>query len=1221
MSSALTGDAGVALVQYMAGTRLGWAFRSLPTLDFGVDAEAERIELDRPTGELVGLQIKSGPSHFREPNSGGWIYRPSQRHVDYWTKHSLPIFVILVDLKRNVAYWQAVNADTLHQVGAKTWKMLVPQSQTLDDVTGPIWRDIAQARDRESEQSFDANIERLPPSLRSALTQMAVGTPVAAGRLAHQLVSDEPRVVALDLLECPPSWFLDQAPNTWKILASYCSNHEILGLAAAALERNSAAQPSGDAASLATAALYLSSTNRNRSGELLSAARSLSGDLPLIDIVASLIANPTGTLPQLAHEPAASSEASMRAAYSAYQREKAAREDSISDAIRHGDAAIRLAPDNSGYLLMQVHLYLRRSTGPEAGTDDLGVAVRLCADIIADRTLWNGPLLDPCRLMVQAHLLRRDIASVRLWATPQPFGNLPAPLQDDHAIREGLFKAHLIGGELAKARQVQGETADEMTRLKMAVELAAMSSSREEQIAAWRDLADRASKTNEWNRLAGAVFRLATFGIASPSELEKLHANSHITAMQQSVIQAIAAVNSGVAGAEARLRHLADRDLTAAEALVEFLASQRRIKEAVSAAERGARQLRSPHLLLNVLDVLQLNGDQQGAIDVSRRIAMDNRVTGAARSQALRVLAMDASVAGDWSTAEAFCSDALDAEAPIVNVAWAWRLIICQLNQQAVQRAVEAWSRWRPEVRDAEEARLWLHVHSSMDWDEADIVEALSIEERFPGDASLAASLLTGALLADARLADPKADEDAPSPPYARQLQAQFQRHLAEHGDAGGITQLTGTPEQLIDQLTAMAMARSRSIADMQRQVVNGPMPFGLLATALNRPYGLSLAISAAPLSIGTLDEGAFDREVLAAERAVEQGAVLGLDALYVLSCLEDSSAVLSNLGFLKLTSSARADLQSSIIEARNMTPGESLVWSEEHQELFRVTSDEGQAASARLLLRKMETLASGLDAYEVQSSTLFGERDWTRMRSWMSAIQASHELNYPLWVDDASLRQLATSLGVQAFGTLALLEFLNASGIAFDSAAIVKELSKRGLIDLPITALLWIEIAEEDDLRPARAAQMLTRPSFWMWVPTALADVEEVIARSERRHPGVSSQWRQAAMIGAANLHPEGAARTLMGLSQFGSESPVTLLTLPDVIAAGLMDARKVATYLELGDPLEHLAEYLAEYLAEELGEALNTAERRKVFDSVMARLERRNEGDSGSTDGQDET
>ena len=128
--SSLIGDAGVALVQLVAAEQLGWIVRPQLHADKGIDAQLEVVQDDKATGRLLALQVKSGKSWFREPTAGGWVFRPKEKHVRYWLGHSLPVAVVLVDLKKKSAYWQLVSKETVTSTG-KGWKMTIPAANTL----------------------------------------------------------------------------------------------------------------------------------------------------------------------------------------------------------------------------------------------------------------------------------------------------------------------------------------------------------------------------------------------------------------------------------------------------------------------------------------------------------------------------------------------------------------------------------------------------------------------------------------------------------------------------------------------------------------------------------------------------------------------------------------------------------------------------------------------------------------------------------------------------------------------------------------------------------------------------------------------------------------------------------------------------------------------------------------------------------------------------------
>ena len=122
---------GVALVM---GTfeSLGFAFREQSESDYGIDGHAERIDANRPTGQLLGIQIKTGPSYLSERTQTGIVYRADADHVDYWVNHSLPVIICLCDADNQAIYWQAITNETAITTG-KGYKFEVPTSQVLCD--------------------------------------------------------------------------------------------------------------------------------------------------------------------------------------------------------------------------------------------------------------------------------------------------------------------------------------------------------------------------------------------------------------------------------------------------------------------------------------------------------------------------------------------------------------------------------------------------------------------------------------------------------------------------------------------------------------------------------------------------------------------------------------------------------------------------------------------------------------------------------------------------------------------------------------------------------------------------------------------------------------------------------------------------------------------------------------------------------------------------------
>ena len=120
---------------------LGFAFREQSESDFGIDAHAELIESEQPTGQLLGIQLKSGPSYLSEAEDNGFVFRTDQEHVEYWQNHALPVLICLCDVDAQLIYWQVVNTETAISTG-KGFKFKVPTSQKVNAESAPKFGDL-----------------------------------------------------------------------------------------------------------------------------------------------------------------------------------------------------------------------------------------------------------------------------------------------------------------------------------------------------------------------------------------------------------------------------------------------------------------------------------------------------------------------------------------------------------------------------------------------------------------------------------------------------------------------------------------------------------------------------------------------------------------------------------------------------------------------------------------------------------------------------------------------------------------------------------------------------------------------------------------------------------------------------------------------------------------------------------------------------------------------
>lgn len=127
---------GIYSVAKIFTENLKWIFREQPTNDFGIDAFVEITMLSLnlkeyvPFGKLIGIQIKSGKSYFKEAKEEHFVFRGSKKHLTYWLNYCMPVILIIYDKEMNVAYWQEVNSSTVI-ITQNSFKINVPKRNVL----------------------------------------------------------------------------------------------------------------------------------------------------------------------------------------------------------------------------------------------------------------------------------------------------------------------------------------------------------------------------------------------------------------------------------------------------------------------------------------------------------------------------------------------------------------------------------------------------------------------------------------------------------------------------------------------------------------------------------------------------------------------------------------------------------------------------------------------------------------------------------------------------------------------------------------------------------------------------------------------------------------------------------------------------------------------------------------------------------------------------------
>jgi len=126
------GRSGVYGVALLIVSELHWKFREQHESDWGVDAIIEIADGDRPTGQLIALQIKSGDARQTQlRRDGKWTMYGRKHHLLRWLEYQIPVVIVLYDSAHHAAYWQHVNGETAAWTPTG-FKIDIPGTQRLD---------------------------------------------------------------------------------------------------------------------------------------------------------------------------------------------------------------------------------------------------------------------------------------------------------------------------------------------------------------------------------------------------------------------------------------------------------------------------------------------------------------------------------------------------------------------------------------------------------------------------------------------------------------------------------------------------------------------------------------------------------------------------------------------------------------------------------------------------------------------------------------------------------------------------------------------------------------------------------------------------------------------------------------------------------------------------------------------------------------------------------
>lgn len=1186
-TTALTAQLGVNVVE-AAALRSDWLFRQILLHDFGIDAEMELCEHGEATGRLVAIQIKTGPSYFRRTTAEGWWFPVDKRHAAYWLNHSLPVFVVLVDLDKQISYWQQITKTTLTSSG-NNLKVLIPRSNTLADYCFR-WAAVAMDIEAEASPAFQPNLALLPANVGRLLTT-ALDTDAYAAVLAMTLADGrfQAEKTVADLLANPPRSMGADKVMLWKAVAVYAFEHGHQSLAADALER--CAKHASDTSRLLTDAGFMTIlVDRPRSERLASRALELDSESLLARLLQFRL---TWGVKAIEEQRAGrglslDSEAAHQEAQALlFLLEVAGATGQPTLSVDLAEELLQLAPGNTGAELIASQTYVRRSRTTSAQQGDLHRSSVLAADAVDSRHRWNGYTSGFLDQLLQTLSSEGDFLEVERRSNPTPLGLAT----DEESCRPEVVRYALIGGTLLARLGQRDEILQRVTspeeRELIAIEFPAkgVSVSSPKRTQLWRAKLARAQATEDGASIDQALRMLALEGIYLQSQAWGLVELGWVDEAYPNLLQAIALARTDLDGALPSLRRLAAKDMVAAHYLVNALRDGKRYAQAALVCADATERFNSPELISENVNLLRANQDDDAAEAVARSALLRDDFMGRDRASILRFIMIRSFGRKDWKAAAAAGQRALDALG-FVEPEIGWNLVAAWLNQLDRDKAAKFIRANRLPVESPEEAAMWLTAFPVSDWDTIALTEAVTLALRFEDDPNISAAFLS-------RIAAMGSSEQggANQELHVRAMNM-LAEHVQKHGDRSPISSVSGDVESIIDLLRTNAEQVQSSIETATRLHRLGRIPTGAYANSLHRSYSfVALQRPFGFIAAGAFPDDAHEREVIDAVAALGSQVVVDVSTLVLVAQLDECDSLASEFSSVVLHPAGVADLYDGIAETASLVRSAgSMGWDSGAGRPAFIEYSEGDHAR---FLTECGTLRRALKIATVGPDTKLTSMPLSDLpqpaEPWAGGIQLSLDTGRAFWCDDAPERAVANAIGVATFGTPALLEALcrrdveRSAEVAEHAVALLRDrqltLARLGAVDIPLADKDLHLLAAEESWSGRVSSLPLSRASWWTWTRNPLGTVRQLLAHVSAHDAKAVRLWRARAMTGWAihwGADPQRATVALSALALL----PMAGVSDLENAKSGIEIGRAVAEGLGLPDPIDALvlgAEFLS--------------------------------------------
>jgi hypothetical protein len=1042
--------------------------------------------------------------------------------------------------------------------------------RTLGEVRG-----VAQRLDADAE--LPERVQYLPPGPRLRLLE-APDRPTAM-RLLDLVDIEDPRPAVAALVRPVPDWLAQASPVLVLAAAELALAYQVQ---IATQDLFELAAGLGIERGYCTARLAL----HHDLGEE-AAALALLDSLPeprgiYADSTAAVLSGDFERFTALVTADAATSDALLTSLWLHYLRKTDA---PIEDVITFLADAVQRQTEAPGLLLALAELHHQRSKQPSATSrpGDRARARDLLLEARDLRRRWRADSAEAvaaaCRLALAHGDPRRAIA---LGSEP-PRGEAQPKEAADTEVRNAVGVAHAGLGNIEDATSAIEPAAGDFLAAILQADVLGRAKADAATVAAayetaWHLATNEMDKTRVWLGSAAA-------GVPTPPGADEL-------AQQPAQFQALVAAQLALSTERPADAVLALRPYPMEELhvtmLAHALADLGEVDEAVAVLRSASDRFNDP--TEHLVDAARILRRADRNADAAQLAADALRVVPASETDARDYLhevgAAEAWSAQTWGEAARRLRAWIGDLGPTPHRRWA---LASALHNSGDPAAAWAAIREAPalEPSDAGEAQLWIVLAADQSPGPETAKRMLALVDQFPDEPEVAQKFVGCFLM----MRDERGDVD---PVVVQRFQALLEEHAVEHDGgtdmSGPLLKISGTPEQMIDQMQPHLEARAKAIQEMVETVRDG-YPYGMVTLVAGRTYTSALVQRAAgvlPIATNDTDRAAAERDAARAALA-SRSVVIDTSTLVIASYVRGMWPVLRDRFRLEMPSPARYDILRAEDELTD-TRASGSVYFDTDAGAVRV-SEADPAVVAQL-----SDTACWITG-ELPHVTV---RDWPRLLgdahedredieddaflSWMSGMDMARARSLPLWADDLGLRTLAANEGVAAFGTVALLEVLHEDGELTDGqlVTVLRTLRQQYVVDLPLDSEWAYLSASADAWAPGPACAFFLRPASWADFEATMSAWNDIAQDAAVDEPAKVVPWVVHAAHGLVRAARPGLEHQVVAL--FAAKGIAYARFDPDVTATLVRVARQVCAKYGHPNPVPLVLSSLHTRLSEAL-------------------------------------